>query len=668
MSEFNSSIKLSFFWLGFKNQGLLNIITQKSWIKIDNKFFNYSLSILKMQKKRIISLILIFFLCSNFLIQVSYFFDWLKTDEIRSPLRISGDRATLEWVSIYDDPEPFNWDQAYDVAIDSLGNVYAVGGSIGDLILVKYNSKGDYILNRTWSPGSGYAEAKAVALDSSNNIYIAGQINLREDMVLLKYNSDCVLQWVRIWGGPQEDPLWDMAIDSSDNIYLAGGTESFSVGRADFCVVKYNSSGHQLWNRTWGGSEYDISHNIAIDSTDDIILGGHTASYGDGYTDMVLLKYNSSGVLQWDLVWERGGGYYEFNDGVVIDSSDNIYAAVSDINNYIPILAKFDNNGNEIWNRTYPGLGYFGVEEMEIDVFDYLYIATTFSYRDFGFAKINGSGDFQWSETWGTADDEFCTSMALNSTGQIYLAGYRSFHSYGHMIIVKFEIIPPKLFNIPSNNIYTQGADYIFNSTWIDLEGTIEKVLFEFEGYNFTVTSNKSRTFTFILNDLSANENGYDFRWHVKHNNGNWTSTTWGNFILHRKAVEFEILFNGGKDNYFFDYNPFINITVINLDSTPGTINLFVNDSLKHQEEGDVLMNISQYSWGSHKITATLTHENYTGYLNKWLYLIELSPSTSPEIPGFDIFLVFGLIALITSFLTLKRVRSYLKSKKPLLT
>ncbi|TKJ24167.1 MAG: hypothetical protein CEE43_00355 [Promethearchaeota archaeon Loki_b32] len=658
---------------------------------------------------------------------------------------------------------------------------------------------------------------------------------------------------------------------------------------------------------------------MVIDSSDNIILGGNTASYGDGYLgycDMCLVKYNSLGVLQWDMVWERAAGHYEFNDDLVIDSSGNIFTFIHDLNTNIPILAKFDNSGNEIWNRTYPGLGFFGVSEMEIDAFDNLYITDTFDYRDFGFAKFNKYGDFLWSETWGTLDDEFCTSIALNSTDHVYLAGYRSFHSYGPMILVKFKINPPEapyftdiqenftmyegdiskslvwtpidesmfydsywimqnetkimegewdgsqitysnleelipgiynftcfvnntygklnsssifftilpnlhtpnidrntsdlilnigtsnfiiswhaidldgnnnsfwitrnssilasgtwnndsdiifmeseilnvgyynytcfvndtsglknqtsiyiqiinhdpiIFNnsidfivnvgttgyslswhasdidgntliywierngglvaqdswvndsdiiyveseflsagiynytcfvsdttgalnqssifvkinsypyysdvtLPLNHIYEQDADYVFNCTWTDIDGTIGKVLLEFDSFNFTVTTNKSGIFTFILNDLNANENGYNYRWHAMDNDGAWTSTDWKNFVLNKKVIELIILFNGTEDNYFYDLNPFINITVINLNSTPGKINLYVDGELIQQETGYLLVNISQFSLGSFNITAILTDENYTGSIMSWLHLSESIP---PEI------------------------------------
>lgn len=866
-----------------------------------------------MSKKRIISLILIFFVCSNFLFQVLDFSDWSEVNEIGSPLRISGDHATLEWVSIYDDPDPSRWDKANDVAIDSFGNVYSVGESKGGMIIVKYNSKGDYILNRTWYPGSGYAKAKKVILDSSNNIYVAGNINAREDIILLKYNSDCMLQWVRIWDGSSDDFLHDIAKDSSDNIFLSGSTKDSFLGTSDILVIKYNSSGNQLWNRTWGGLEGEAGNSLAIDSSDNIVIGGTTSEGGD--LNMVLLKYNNLGVLQWDVEWERGP-YWERGEGVVIDSTDNIFIGVIDIDNYIPILVKFDDLGNEVWNKTYQGLEFYSFDEMEIDSFDNIYLAATFEYRIFGFAKINKFGDFLWKETWGTTDDEICTSLALNSTEHIYLAGYRSFHSYGSMILVKFKLNSPEipyfidlqenfaqyegditksliwtpiddssfydsywimqngtivakgswdgsrinyselggllpgiynftcfvnntygklnsssiivsilnnlhapniikntkdtLFNIgtsnyiiswfvidldgnnnsywikrnlsmiesgtwdndsnitfietklldvgiynytcyvndtsglknqtsiniqiinhnpiiynktadfvvnlgtigysltwyasdidgntltywierngfliytdnwvnnsdiiyseaeflnvgiynytcyindsigvanqssifvrinsypyfsnvtvPSDNIYTKEAVYIFNCKWVDLDGMIEDVLFEFGNYNFTVTTNMSEIFTYELKDLGANENGYSFRWHAIDNNGALTSTGWENYILYKREIEFKILFNGTEDNHFDDYDPLINITVINLNSTPGTINLFVGGSLKHQEVGYVLTNISQYSLGRYNFTAILTDENYTGFFMRWLYLNETVP---PEI------------------------------------
>jgi len=863
-----------------------------------------------LEKKRYLVFLLTLFLsCSTFFYNNTPNKDMLLEPVVRHDLNFSSDHANVEWIRIYDDPEPYNWDQAYDVALDSFGNVYCVGESM-DMLLVKYNSHGDYILNRSWHPDDGYASANAVALDSSNNIYIAGQVNLRGDMFLLKYNYDCEFQWSRIWGGSEEDPLCDMAIDSLDNIYLAGGTESYSVGECNGCLIKYDSSGNQLWNRTWGGWDYDRFDNIAIDDQDNIYLGGRTVSYGDDYTDVCLVKYNSTGDLQWDMVWERAGEYYEYCSDIVLDSSNNIYVSVFILETFIPILAKFNNSGYELWNRTYPGLGFISFG-MELDMFDNIYIATTFEYRDFGFAKINKFGDFQWSETWGTEEDEWCTSMALNGTDSIYLGGYRSFHSYGPMILVKFkfnppdppyfidlqedfsmyegdvsksliwtpidesmfydsfwimknetkviegkwngsqvtysnlngllpgnynftcfvnntyggynsssiivsilpnlyspeiyqitsdlfldygvidfklswyandldgnshfyaikrnslqiasdtwindsdinytetEVLDPGIYNYtcivkdtsglinqssifvqitnhnpiisnitsdfiinegtfdfsllwhaydfdgntqiywierngvpivqdswindsdiiyieseildagyynytcfvndnlgainqssifvkinsyphffsilrPSLNTYEKNSLYIFNCSVYDNDGTIEHVFFEFDGYNYTVTDKYLNEYSFSLQDLSANEDGYNFRWHAKDSDDAWSSTGWQEFIIHKKEVQLSILFNGTDQTYFYNSNPIINTTIINLDSSPGIIRLFLDGKIIQEGTGDALVNLTSFLDGNYNITAILIHENLTATVTSLLNIREI--------------------------------------------
>ncbi len=50
--------------------------------------------------------------------------------------------------------------------------------------------------------------------------------------------------------------------DLSDNAYLAGYTDSFGAGDFDMVLVKYDSSGVQQWNRTWGGIDTDFSMGV----------------------------------------------------------------------------------------------------------------------------------------------------------------------------------------------------------------------------------------------------------------------------------------------------------------------------------------------------------------------------------------------------------------------
>jgi len=185
-----------------------------------------------------------------------------------------------------------------------------------------------YEWNRTWG-GIDTDGGSGVAVDSSDNVYLAGFTKSfgagHYDMVLVKYDSSVVQQWNRTWGGIDYDHSRGVAVDSSDNVYLAGDKESFEAGPFDMVLVKYDSSGVLQWNRTWGGSDYDSGRGVAVDSSDNVYLAGYTDSFGAGNRDMVLVKYDSSGVLQWNRTW--GGSNWDEGNGVVVDSSDNVYLA-----------------------------------------------------------------------------------------------------------------------------------------------------------------------------------------------------------------------------------------------------------------------------------------------------------------------------------------------------
>jgi len=252
------------------------------------------------------------------------------------------------------------YDLGYGVAVDSSGNVYLVGGTMSfgaggyDIVLVKYDGNGGQQWNRTWgavggelgyevavdSSGNVYlsgltgsigAGGYGVAVDSSGNVYLVGRTQSfgagGYDIVLVKYDGNGGQQWNRTWGGADDDDGIGVAVDSSGNVYLSGLTGSIGAGGQDMVLVKYDGNGVQQWNRVWGGADDDGGSGVTVDSSGNVYLVGRTQSFGAGFYDMVLVKYDGNGVQQWNRMW--GGADDDDGSGVAVDSSGNVYLSGS---------------------------------------------------------------------------------------------------------------------------------------------------------------------------------------------------------------------------------------------------------------------------------------------------------------------------------------------------
>jgi hypothetical protein len=181
---------------------------------------------------------------------------------------------------------------------------------------VKYNSSG----TKQWTKqlgSSGYDTGSGVTVDSSDNIYVTGTTSGGldgntnsgdQDIFLVKYNSSGTKQWTKQLGTSATDIGNGVTVDSSDNIYVTGSTGggldgNTNSGWRDIFLVKYNSSGTKQWTKQLGTSGIDWGYEVTVDSSNNIYVTGSTGGGLDGNTssggnDLILVKYNSSGVKQ----------------------------------------------------------------------------------------------------------------------------------------------------------------------------------------------------------------------------------------------------------------------------------------------------------------------------------------------------------------------------------
>lgn len=233
--------------------------------------------------------------------------------------------------------------------------------------------------------------------------------------------------WIKFWGGSDIEHTYALAIDSSGNIYIAGETLSFYTGDYSIFLLKYSDSGEKLWHRVWGGNRKCYFHALSIDSSDNIYIAGSTNFGWPTSTDMLLLKFSSSGDLEWDIIWGEGGwgrGY-----AVVSDSSDNVYVSGYKYSNVMDIyLMKLNSSGNLLWEKNWGGNKADQARVMEIDKSENIYVlGETKSYgsgsTDVCLLKYNKQGVLQWNQTWGGRGTEIINSLKLDSSNNIYVLG-----------------------------------------------------------------------------------------------------------------------------------------------------------------------------------------------------------------------------------------------------
>ena len=430
-------------------------------------------------------------------------------------------------------------DYCKDIATDSFGNIYLVGSTYisgnYDIIIVKFNSSGHYQWNSTCG-GSNEEYGYGIEIDSSNNIYVIGYTNSygngQNDIFFLKYNVSGGLKWNKTWGGINYDFGFGITIDIFDDIYISG-IYNFSISDSGvMCLIKFSSSGIEQWNQTWDGISSDCAYDVAIDSSNNIYLGGVTNFTGleSGVSDICLVKYDSSGAYQWNRTIDYNNEDVIFS--IAIDSFDNIYlGGYTDsfgAGSYDMLLIKYNNSGGLQWNESWGGILKDKCNDIAIDSFNNIYLTGyTKSYgveniESLCLIKYDNTGGQLWNwslEAWRQITGE---GLKIDSSNNIYISG----EDTGDMFLIKF-LLKPGSFDL-SSDAEDPDTDGIFNLNWTESNDAQNYSIYQYDSFimvindSLTPVLEETTNLSFPLNGYS---NGIYYFIAVAHNEyGNTTS------------------------------------------------------------------------------------------------------------------------------------------------
>lgn len=368
----------------------------------------------------------------------------------------------IEWEREFEDGHT-----PYGIASDSKGNIIIAGYSDNlKLLTIKYDKNGTLLWRKNENaPGlftTSTVTDVSVSVDSEDNIVIVGDyiifIELNQlllsfiDIFVIKYDSNGERIWQRSYGRiwrPLEG-AWAVDIDSDGNIFVVGFRGSIITRAAQGWVMKLDRNGHKIWEefddpaRTAG----DVIHyeDVAINSNGDVVITCKLRGKidGDSDYDIGIVTYNGSTgkkIVQWE--YDIGPNWAELSYEISIDSSDNIIVAgcygISNgtIWNCRFHIVKFDPNSSIIWEKReenilgkIKGLAIGHNDEIVVTGFNMKLVENIWKYYYCTIIYEAESADVIWMSVDGIGVEKVSSGVTLDPSGHIIITGARCYDSY----------------------------------------------------------------------------------------------------------------------------------------------------------------------------------------------------------------------------------------------
>jgi len=343
------------------------------------------------------------------------------------------------WGCTWDSP---SIDKGYDLAVDPKGDI---------LIMMAF----DYPIDLDPGPGTDFHNA---------------------GFSVSKLDTDGNFIWGKSWH--TDDNRWDLEVDGLGNVFICGTFltetdmdpgEGEDVRRPngfrDCCLIKLDSNGDFMWARTWGGpgnenTDGDYAWWAAGTSDGQVFVVGHVrktidfdpganvVEAGPGY---FLSRFAPTGKFLGVNVWEVP------IHNLAVDKADNLF-----ITGYIysrstidfdmgpgidahqgpnAYIVSYSPNGDLLWVRTW-GLDLVSPRNLAIAPTNEIFIAGTFDwnlvdfdpseYTDYQTSVDNDdvfctkyllNGEYQWTRTWGSSEDDRPNGVATDASGNSYIVG-----------------------------------------------------------------------------------------------------------------------------------------------------------------------------------------------------------------------------------------------------
>jgi hypothetical protein len=322
--------------------------------------------------------------------------------------------------------------------------------------------------------------ARAVAVDSSNNVVITGQFEgtvnfgggpltaVGYDAYVAKYDRYGTHRWSKRFGDAGNQFGMAVALDAAGNIFVAGrvftgidlgGGMLRTNGGDDVFVAKLDPDGNHLWSKIFGGDGADRCDRITVDAAGNVIVAGAfsaAANFGGtqltsaGMRDVFVAKLGPNG----NVVFARraGGSGDDLAYGAAADATGNVLVTgtfagsldfggpqlTSDGESDV-FVAKLDPGGQHVWSARFGGPGADEAQDVAVNqttgevvltgtftsTVDFSgqgeAVMTSAGDRDIFVAKLDPAGAHLFSQRFGDAQDQLSTEFETGARTSVAL-------------------------------------------------------------------------------------------------------------------------------------------------------------------------------------------------------------------------------------------------------
>jgi hypothetical protein len=355
---------------------------------------------------------------------------------------------------------------------DADGNIYVSGKTTGivyksnagknDGFLMKFDSLG----NSIWSRQFGTSEDEDIlwsAMDKQGNIYITGTTTGelggksfgKEDIFVIKYNTDGQTDWVKQFGSDSTDVGKSIFADNQGFIYITGSTNGVfgekSIGKSDGFILKLDGNGNKIWTKQFGTNGDDMAISISGDGKSKLFICGTTwgkmgsESYGmiDAFAGVFTDRGELAGMTQF------GTEGFDIALLIAADEKMNLYVGGSTSGSLEGsqagegdcFLTKIDGSGKLLWSKQFGTEKHDGVRGIALNkkVTDNILVSGIMnlppSYSYVRMYSPEGSLLMDWNYSTGEQKGETSgKDVTIDNNGNIYHLGLTGDNLYGKLL------------------------------------------------------------------------------------------------------------------------------------------------------------------------------------------------------------------------------------------